>query len=94
MLADYLSQLPSSNPNILPEVTKCFDPFQPDLLEQQKADADLQKMNHFRIKGEWPVWCLPVVGCSLLKGVYLSFLSIAVLQCSGIHLACTFGLLP
>jgi len=29
----------------------CFDPFQPELLDLQKADADLPKMHHFRTKG-------------------------------------------
>jgi len=54
MLANYLSQLPSNNPNTLAEITKCFEPLQPDLLEQQKANADLQKMDHFCLKVEWP----------------------------------------
>jgi hypothetical protein len=44
MPADYLFRLPSTNT----EITQCFDPFQPDLLELQKADVDFQKMNHFR----------------------------------------------
>ena len=54
MPADYLSRLPSTNENQLEEVTQCFDPFQPELLDLQKADPDLKKMNHFRLKGEWP----------------------------------------
>jgi hypothetical protein len=54
MPADYLSRLPSTNENQLEEVTQCFDPFQPELLDLQKADPDLQKMNHFRTKGKWP----------------------------------------
>jgi RNase H-like domain found in reverse transcriptase/Integrase zinc binding domain/Reverse transcriptase (RNA-dependent DNA polymerase) len=54
MPADYLSRLPSADHNQLPEVTQCFDPFQPELIDLQKADPDFQKMNHFRTKGEWP----------------------------------------
>jgi hypothetical protein len=54
MPADYLSRLPSLNENKLAEVTQCFDPFQPELLYLQTADQDLQKMHHFRKKGEWP----------------------------------------
>jgi hypothetical protein len=54
MPADYLSRLPSTNKNQLAEVTQCFDPFQPELIDSQKTDPDLQKMNHFRTKGEWP----------------------------------------
>jgi hypothetical protein len=52
--ADYLSRLPSTNEHQLAEVTWCFDPFQPELIDLQKADSDLQKMHHFRTKGEWP----------------------------------------
>jgi hypothetical protein len=51
MPADYLSRLPSTNSDQLAEVTQCFDPFQPELIDLQKADPDLQKMNHFRTKG-------------------------------------------
>jgi hypothetical protein len=47
MPADYLSRLPSTNPNKIAEVTECFDPFQPDLRELQKADVSLQNMNYF-----------------------------------------------
>jgi hypothetical protein len=47
MPVDFLSQLPSMNENQLAEVTQCFDPFQPELLDLQKADPNLQKMNHF-----------------------------------------------
>jgi hypothetical protein len=54
MPADYLSQLPFTNENQLAEVTQCFDPFQPELIDLQKADQDLQKMHHFWTKGEWP----------------------------------------
>ena len=54
MPADYLSRLPSTKQDHLAEITTCFDPFQPELLDLQKADPDLQKMNHFRLKGEWP----------------------------------------
>jgi hypothetical protein len=53
MLADYLSRLPSANPDMIAEVTQCFDPFQPDLIDLQKADLDLQQMNHFRVNGKW-----------------------------------------
>jgi hypothetical protein len=53
MPADYLSRLPSANPNTIAEVTQCFDPFQPDLIDLQKADTDLQRMNYFRVNGKW-----------------------------------------
>jgi hypothetical protein len=53
MPADYLSRLPSANPDTIAEVTQCFDPFQPDLIDLQRADVDLQLMNHFRIHGQW-----------------------------------------
>ncbi len=56
MPADYLSWLPSTNDNQMAEVTQCFDPFQPELIDLQKAHLDLQKMNHFRTKGEWPAY--------------------------------------
>jgi hypothetical protein len=36
------------------ETTQCYDHFQPELLDLQKADSDLQKMHHFQTKGEWP----------------------------------------
>ena len=54
MPADYLFRLPSTNQTQLAEITQCFDPFQPDLIDLQKADPDLQKMHYFRLKGEWP----------------------------------------
>ncbi len=54
MPADYLSRLPSANPDTIAEVTQCFDPFQPDLIDLQRADSDLQSMNHFRVHGQWP----------------------------------------
>jgi hypothetical protein len=53
MPADYLSRLPSANPDTIAEFTQCFDPFQPDLIELQKANVDLQRMNHFRVHGQW-----------------------------------------
>ncbi len=53
MPADYLSRLPSANPDTIAEVTQCFDPFQPDLIDLQRADIDLQRMNHFPIHGQW-----------------------------------------
>jgi hypothetical protein len=56
MPPDYLSRLPSTNSDQLAEVTQCFDPFQHELIDLQKADPDLQKMNHFRTKGEWPAY--------------------------------------
>ncbi len=43
MPADYLPWIPSASENRLAEVTECFDPFQPELFELQKADQDLQK---------------------------------------------------
>ncbi len=54
MPADYLSRLPSTNNNKIAEMTECFDPFQPDLGALQKADKNLQHMNFFRVKGQWP----------------------------------------
>jgi hypothetical protein len=52
MPADYLSRLPTANPDTIAEITQCFDPFQPDLIELQKANVDLQRMNHFRVHGQ------------------------------------------
>ncbi len=43
MPADYLSRLPSENADKISEITECFDPFQPDLCDLQKADKNLQK---------------------------------------------------
>ena len=40
MPADYLSRLPSSDTNHLADITQCFDPFQPELIDLQKADPD------------------------------------------------------
>jgi hypothetical protein len=54
MPADYLPRLPSTNENQLAEITQCFNPFQPELLDLQKTDSDLQNIHHFRTKGEWP----------------------------------------
>ncbi len=42
MPADYLSRLPSANLDIIAEITQCLDPFQPDLIDLQRADVDLQ----------------------------------------------------
>jgi len=53
MPADYLSRLPSARNKAVNEVTEGFDPFQPDLHELQKADQQLQNMNHFRVTGKW-----------------------------------------
>ena len=53
MPADYLSRLPSANPDTIAEITQCFDPFQPDLIDLQRADTDLQRMNYFRVNGKW-----------------------------------------
>jgi len=53
MPADYLSRLPLANPDTIAEVTQCFDPFQPDLIDLQRADLDLQQMNHFRVHRQW-----------------------------------------
>jgi hypothetical protein len=36
MPADYLSRLPSTKQDYLAEITTCFDPFQPELLDLQK----------------------------------------------------------
>ncbi len=54
ILADYLFCLHSGNPNIIAKVKECFDPFQPNLIDLQKADSNLQHMNHFWVNGEWP----------------------------------------
>ncbi len=53
MPADYLSRLPSAHNNEVSEITEGFDPFQPDLHDLQKADEQLQNMNHFRVHGKW-----------------------------------------
>ena len=47
MPADYLSRLPSANLNNITEITECFDPFQPDLCDLQKADKSVQHKNFF-----------------------------------------------
>jgi hypothetical protein len=47
MPADYPSRLPSANPDTIAEIDQCFDPFQPDLIELQRADVSLQRINHF-----------------------------------------------
>ncbi len=54
MPADYLSRLPSANTGKISEITECFDPFQPDLCDLQKADKSLQNMNHFWVHGQLP----------------------------------------
>jgi hypothetical protein len=54
MLTDYLSPLPSSNPNIIASMVNAFDPFQADLIDLQKADSNLQHMNQFQTTGTWP----------------------------------------
>jgi hypothetical protein len=41
MPADYLARLQSTNSDQLAEVIQCFDPFQPELIDLQKADPDL-----------------------------------------------------
>ncbi len=74
MPADYLSRLPSANPNKIAEVTECFDPFQPYLLELQKVDASLQHMNFFRVNGQW----LPYLAKSEAK--YLQNLAVKLFQ--------------
>ncbi len=51
MPADYLSQLPSMNTNIITDITESFDPFKAELIDLQRADANLQHMNHFCVKG-------------------------------------------
>jgi hypothetical protein len=42
-----------ANPDSIAEVTQFFDPFQPDHIDLQRADVDLQRMNHFRVHGQW-----------------------------------------
>jgi hypothetical protein len=51
--ADYLSRLPSANLDTIAGVTQCFDPFHPDLIDLQRADISLQRMNHFQLHGKW-----------------------------------------
>jgi hypothetical protein len=68
MPADYLSRLSSSNPNKIAQITECFDPFQPDLLELQKADKSLQHMNHFWVNSQWPA-NLPKSEANYLKNL-------------------------
>jgi len=74
MPADYLSRLPSTNSDQLAEVTQCFDPFQPELIDLQKAHPDLQKINHFRTKGEWPAYVTNA------DGNYLQNLAVKLFQ--------------
>ncbi len=73
-LADYLSRLPSAYPDTIAEITQSFDPFQPDLIDLQKADVDLQRMNHFRMHSQWQ----PDVPKS--KAKYLQNLAIKLFQ--------------
>ncbi len=54
MPADYLSRLPSADRAKIADITECYDPFQPDLKDLQKADQQLQHMNHFWTHGQWP----------------------------------------
>jgi hypothetical protein len=51
---EYLSRLPLSNPDKIAKVTECFDSFEAGLTKLQKADVNLQSMNHFQINGQWP----------------------------------------
>ncbi len=53
MPADYLSRIPGTKTQEISEVTEAFDPFQTDLHELQKQDAQLQNMNHFRVHKKW-----------------------------------------
>jgi hypothetical protein len=53
MPANYLSRLPLANPDTIAEVIQCFDPFQPAPIDLQRADIDLQRMNHFPIHSQW-----------------------------------------
>jgi hypothetical protein len=46
MPANYQSRLPSANTDKISEITDCFDPFQPDMCDLQKADKYLQHMNY------------------------------------------------
>jgi hypothetical protein len=69
MPADYLA-----NPDTIAEITTCFDPFQPDLKELQRADVSLQRMNHFRVNGQWS----PDIPKSEVK--YLQNLAIKLFQ--------------
>ncbi len=53
MQTNYLSRLPSTNSNITADITECFNPFQADLINLQRADTNLHQMNHFCVKGQW-----------------------------------------
>jgi len=53
MPVDYLSRLPSANDAKKADNTECFDPFQPDLKDLQRADQQLQNKNHFWVHGQW-----------------------------------------
>jgi len=44
--ADYLSRLPSTNPDQTAENSEFCDPLQPDILELQKSDQNLHFMSH------------------------------------------------
>jgi hypothetical protein len=54
MLADYLSRLPAAGQSDIADITECFDLFQPNLKDLQKAHKQLQDMNHFWTEGHWP----------------------------------------
>jgi hypothetical protein len=73
MPTDNLSQLLWSNQTIA-SMTKAFDPFQPDLIDLQRADTNLQHMNHFRTKCTWPL------GLSKADSNYLQNLAVKLYQ--------------
>jgi hypothetical protein len=70
MPADYLSKLQSTNPDKIAEIIECFDPFKPNLLDLQKADKNLQHMNHFRVNGQWPQ-DLPKTDANYLQNLHV-----------------------
>jgi hypothetical protein len=74
MPADYLSRLTSAENDNIAEITECLDPFQPDLKDLQKADQQLQHMNHFQIHGQRPT------SVSKSEGNYLQNLAPKIFQ--------------
>ena len=52
MLADYLSRLPGGKETIAS--ISAFNPFQADLYNLQMQDDDLQMLQTFMTKNEWP----------------------------------------
>ncbi len=56
MPADYLSRLPSANPDTIAEVTQCFDPFQPALITTSGYMANNKQMFLKQMLNIFKIW--------------------------------------